>query len=392
MKNPLVVLKKKHDHRLRKGHLWVYSNEIEHFPKNADMGDLVRVTSLTGEDFGIGFYNPNSLISVRLLSADSIDNPFDFLLDRLTLAKNYREFLYPNSKTYRLVFGESDFLPGLIIDRYENNFSVQILSAGMEKWKDDLVRSILTLFPGTQSIVEKNLSKLRELEKLELKEGVLWGTTPENLTIEENEIIYKISLLDGQKTGYFLDQRLNRHRVQELAKNKRVLDCFTNQGGFALNAAKGGAAEVLGIDISEKAITACQKNAEINELTNATFESADVFDFLRSEIKNKKAWDMIILDPPSFTKSKKNVPSAKKGYAEINEMALKLLPQHGLLVTASCSHHIFEPVFLDIVSEQAIKLGRQIRLVFRGNQSPDHPILNSMPETQYLKFFIFEVI
>lgn len=387
-----ITLKKNHDHRLKKGHLWIYSNEIEKTSGQLFMGAVVRVLNSKGEDLGLGFYNPNSLIAVRLLSADEISNPENFLAERFTVAKGYRENLFLTSTTYRFIFGESDFLPGLVIDRYGDYFSVQILSAGMELWMDQIVKSLRHIFPDTIGIVEKNKSKLRELEGLELREGIIWGKVPDQILMSENGIQYEISLLDGQKTGYFLDQKPNRQRVQELAAGKKVLDCFTNQGGFALNAAKGGAKHVLGIDISDRAIESCRKNANLNSLKNVLFQTADVFDFLKSESEKLSEWDMIILDPPSFTKSKKNVPSAKKGYAEINRLALKLLPQHGFLVTASCSHHIFEDTFLEIITQEAISAGRQLRLVFRGNQSPDHPILQSMPETQYLKFFIFEVI
>ena len=389
---PTVTLKKNHDNRLKKGHLWIYSNEIDKISDPILQGEVVRVLNAKGESFGLGFYNPNSLIAVRLLSADEISSPAEFLLERFSVAKKYRENLFPGSTSYRFIFGESDFLPGLVIDRYGNYFSVQILSSGMELWLDSIKKSQLQIFPETLGIVEKNKSKLRELEGLELREGIIWGDVPERILMNENGIQYEISLLDGQKTGYFLDQKPNRQRIQELASGKSVLDCFTNQGGFALNAAKGGAKHVLGIDISDRAIESCRKNANLNSLKNVLFQTADVFDFLKEESEKQSEWDMIILDPPSFTKSKKNVPSAKKGYAEINRMALNLLPQHGFLVTASCSHHIFEDTFLDIIHQESVSAGRQLRLVFRGNQSPDHPILQSMPETQYLKFFIFEVI
>ncbi len=384
-----LKLKKNHDFRLKKGHLWVYSNEIETMPQ-LESGELVEVLNYKNDSFGLGFFNSSSLISVRLLQTDEVSSTF--FEERIRQAKLYREKILPGENTFRLVFGESDMLPGLVIDKYENWFSIQVLSAGMEIRFQEIISALLKEFPETKGIVEKNTSKLRELEGLELREGIVWGDVPEEIKMNENGIDYFVSLIDGQKTGYFLDQRPNRMKVQQLAKNCSVLDCFTNQGGFALNAAKGGAKNVVGIDISDKAIESCRKNANFNQFENVLFQTADVFEFLKTEVENKKFWDMIILDPPSFTKSKKNVPSAKKGYAEINRLALQLIPQNGFLVTASCSHHIFEEIFLEIVMEEAELLGRQLKLVFRGNQSPDHPVLMSMKETQYLKFFIFEVI
>ncbi len=373
------------------GHLWVFSNELEQIPE-IPAGSIVQVESSEGESFGTGLFNPTSLIAVRLLQSDNTELDHAFFTERFQSARTYRERLFAGETAYRFVFGESDFLPGLIIDRYGDYFAFQILSAGMEQRLDIIIRALLDIFPETRGIIEKNNSRLREIEGLELREGVLWGEIPGELIMEENGVRFGINLLEGQKTGYFLDQKLNRRRVQELAGGLRVLDCFTNQGGFALNAAKGGAARVLGLDSSAQAIERCRRNAELNGLTTAEFADEEVFTWLEREANAGAEWDMVVLDPPAFTKSRKQVHAAKRGYEKINRYGIRLLPPEGLLVTGSCSHHISEEMFLGIIHEQAMREGRQMRLVFRGSQSPDHPVLFSMPETLYLKFFVFEVL
>lgn len=387
-----VRLKKKHDRRVRMGHLWVFSNELEHIP-TIPAGSMVHVESADGESFGMGLFNPGSLIAVRLLQSDDTELDRAFFAERFQSAKQHRERLFAGETAYRFVFGESDFLPGLIIDRYGDYFAFQVLSAGMEQRIDAITLALVDVFPNARGIVEKNNSRLREIEGLELREGVLWGDIPSEILMTENGVQFGLNLLEGQKTGYFLDQKLNRKRVQELAKGLRVLDCFTNQGGFALNAAQGGAAQVLGLDSSAQAIERCRRNAELNSLQGiAEFAEEEVFAWLEREANAGAQWDMVILDPPAFTKSRKQIHAAKRGYEKINRFGIRLLPPEGLLVTGSCSHHISEEMFLGIVHEQALREGRQMRLVFRGSQSPDHPVLFSMPETLYLKFFVFEVL
>ncbi len=386
-----VRLKKKHDRRVRMGHLWVFSNELEQVPE-IPAGSVVQVESAEGESFGTGLFNPASLIAVRLLQSDDTELDHAFFTERFQSAKKYRERLFAGETSYRFVFGESDFLPGLIIDRYGDYFAFQVLSAGMEQRLDIITKALIDIFPETRGIIEKNNSRLREIEGLELREGVLWGEMPSEFIMEENGVRFGINLLEGQKTGYFLDQKLNRKRVQELASGLRVLDCFTNQGGFALNAAKGGAARVLGLDSSAQAIERCKRNAELNGMGSAEFAEEEVFAWLEREAAAGPQWDMVILDPPAFTKSRKQIHAAKRGYEKINRFGIRLLPPEGLLVTGSCSHHISEEMFLGIIHEQAMREGRQMRLVFRGSQSPDHPVLFSMPETLYLKFFVFEVL
>jgi 23S rRNA (cytosine1962-C5)-methyltransferase len=386
---PKLRLRRNADRRLASGHLWVFSNELEEIPK-LEAGSLVELVRSDSRSYGLGFYNPASLISIRLLSTSEFDDSL-FFYDRIRKALEFRNLVLPGKDIYRLVFGESDFLPGLIIDKYGDYFAVQYLSAGMDKRSDTVVSSLLKLFPDTKGIIAKNTSALRQLEGLPSGESILYGTIPDIIETEENGIKLNISLEGSQKTGYFLDQSLNRLFVRSISHGKRVLDCFCNQGGFALNAAFSGAEYTLGIDSSAQAVEMATNNARLNKFNDINFKIADVFDFLGKSENDGDKWDIIILDPPSFTKSKKTVPTAKKGYEKLNRLALRLLEPGGILATASCSQHIREDVFLDIVQSQAARLGRQLRMIFRGMQAPDHPVLSSMPETQYLKFYAFEV-
>lgn len=383
-------LKKHHDRRIQSGHPWVFSNELTEIPPVAP-GSIVEVFSHAGKSYGSGLYNPNSLIAVRLLGEKVREVSTSFFIERIGKAQQLRKQIMMGEISYRLVFGESDFLPGVVIDRFGDYFSLQILSAGMDSQLSNIIEALLHLFPETKGIIEKNTSHLRQLEGLELREGIVYGSVPDAIEIIENGVRISLSLVGGQKTGYFLDQKHNRVRLREISKELRVLDCFCNQGGFVLNAGVGGAKEVLGIDSSETAIAAATHNTKINNLSNVSFQKADVFEFLASEVRNKSSWDCIVLDPPSFTKSKKNVGAAKKGYAEINKLALQLLKKGGILVSASCSQHIYEDTLLEIIHSEAVKLNTPIRLIYKGGQSPDHPIIVGMPETQYLKFFMFAV-
>ena len=391
-----IYIKKNSDRRIKHGHQWFFSNELLALPK-LDSGTLVEVICKTESgdrqfinNYGLAFYNPQSLISLRLLNCAETFNR-EVIRERIVIADNYRKRFFGTETMYRLTYGESDNLPGLVIDRYGDYFSIQTLSAGIEHFLNEIVGVLYELFPETKGIIEKNTSKQREYEGLELREGILAGSIPEEIYQTENDIKLAISLESGQKTGYFLDQRLNRLFVQSISKELKVLDCFCNQGGFALNAAKGGAEEITGIDISAEAISRAGHNAALNNFTNCKFITADVADFMRTEIENKQSWDMIVLDPPAYTKSKKTIYTALAGYAKINRLALQLLSPGGFLVSSSCSQLISEEMFADAISKEAAKAGRRLTLAFRGQQSPDHPILTGMPETQYLKFQCYRV-
>lgn len=384
-----ISLKRNADNRIKFGHLWVFSNELQDIPK-LQPGVVVKVVDSNQKSYGFGFYNPASLISVRLLKTEIFPS-VQLFIERIAIAKALRQSLLGDIEMCRLVFGESDLLPGLIIDKYSNYFAIQILSAGMELMKSEIVQALLEIFPETKGIIEKNDTKLREIEGLPLISTVLFGEIPEKFISQEQGVQLELSLSEGQKTGYFLDQRINRKFVRTISRGLSVLDCYTNQGGFALNAGIGGAERIAAIDCSETALNAVSRNAELNGLKIETIK-ADVAEYLSKAVERNEKWDMIILDPPAFAKNRKSVPKAKAAYAKINRLAMKMLNPNGYLIASSCSHHVFEDVFKDAIYRESCKLGKQLKQVYRGGQSPDHPILLSLPETQYLKFFVFQVV
>ena len=384
-----ISLKRNADNRIKFGHLWVFSNELQEIPK-LQPGVVVKVVDSNQKSYGFGFYNPASLISVRLLKTEIFPS-VQLFIERIAIAKALRQSLLGDIEMCRLVFGESDLLPGLIIDKYSNYFAIQILSAGMELMKSEIVQALLEIFPETKGIIEKNDTKLREIEGLPLISTVLFGVIPEKFISQEQGVQLELSLSEGQKTGYFLDQRINRKFVRTISRGLSVLDCYTNQGGFALNAGIGGAERIAAIDCSETALNAVSRNAELNGLKIETIK-ADVAEYLSKAVERNEKWDMIILDPPAFAKNRKSVPKAKAAYAKINRLAMKMLNPNGYLIASSCSHHVFEDVFKDAIYRESCKLGKQLKQVYRGGQSPDHPILLSLPETQYLKFFVFQVV
>ena len=384
-----ISLKRNADNRIKFGHLWVFSNELQEIPK-LQPGVVVKVVDSNQKSYGFGFYNPASLISVRLLKTEIFPS-VQLFIERIAIAKALRQSLLGDIEMCRLVFGESDLLPGLIIDKYSNYFAIQILSAGMELKKSEIVQALLEIFPETKGIIEKNDTKLREIEGLPLISTVLFGEIPEKFISQEQGVQLELSLSEGQKTGYFLDQRINRKFVRTISRGLSVLDCYTNQGGFALNAGIGGAERIAAIDCSETALNAVSRNAELNGLKIETIK-ADVAEYLSKAVERNEKWDMIILDPPAFAKNRKSVPKAKAAYAKINRLAMKMLNPNGYLIASSCSHHVFEDVFKDAIYRESCKLGKQLKQVYRGGQSPDHPILLSLPETQYLKFFVFQVV
>lgn len=385
-----VILRKGGDKRILKGHLWIFSNEIKETKGNPKIGDIVEIYRYNDEFLGVGFFNPHSLISVRLLSKEKIEIDHSFFKERILSAYKYRKILYPSSETFRLVHGESDFLPGLVIDKYNDLLAVQTFSYGMDMRLSLICDVLEDLFKPT-GIVERNESPLRELEGLENRKGVLRGDVKETI-FDDDGVKFKIDVLSGQKTGFYLDQRENRKVMRKFVDGKRVLDCFTNEGGFALHCAYAGAENVIGIDISDIAIEKAKANADLNNLKNVKLEVADVFDKLREYLNKGEKFDVVILDPPSFTKSKRNVKSALSGYREINSTAMKILNSGGILATASCSHHISDEMFMNVIIESSIIARKKLRLIEWRGASPDHPVLPSMPETKYLKFGIFQVI
>lgn len=385
-----LVLKKNEEHRVIAGHPWVFSNEVQEVKGEPAIGDVVELRSARGLSLGIGFYNPHSLIAFRLLSRTIEEIDYAFFEKRIASALELRRTLYPDSETFRVVHGEGDFLPGLVIDRYNDFFSVQTFAFGMDA-RLPMICDVLESLLNPKCIVERNESPLRLLERLEQKKGVLRGSVSTTV-IEEHGLRYEVDLLEGQKTGFFLDQRENRMLIRQLAKSHSVLDCFCNDGGFALNAAAGEARSVVGIDISEEAITRARHNAAINNLTSVQFEQHDVFDRLDQYRSEGTQFDMVVLDPPAFTKNRKTVPAAKKGYKDLHTKAFAVLRKGGILLTASCSHHLEPEVFLSVIDESARKTGRTLQMLGWRGAAPDHPTLPNVPETRYLKFGVFRVL
>ena len=384
-----VVLRKGEEQRLLSGHLWAFSNEIKAVEGNPETGDVVELLRHDYKFLGVGFYNPQSLIAFRMLSRDKEEISFEFFERRISEALDLRRRVFPHAETFRLVHGEGDFLPGLIIDKYNEYLCVQAVSNGMSR-RLTLVCDVLESMFHPKAIVERNESPLRVLEKLEQQKGVLRGTLDQPI-VSEHGIKFKVDLLGGQKTGLFLHQRENRKAVRRYVRSAAVLDCFCNEGGFSLNASSGGAVSVEAFDISEAAVTRARINATINQMDTVSFAAGDAFDVLKEKIEEGKHYDVVILDPPSFTRSRKQVSTATKGYKEINSNAIRLLNPGGFLVTSSCSHHIPQDSFFAIIEASAKSAGRRIRIVESAGAGPDHPVLPSMPETGYLKFVIASV-
>ena len=388
-----LYLKPKEHRRLLTGHLWVFSNELREVPRDIAAGETVQLFTHDGRLMGTGFFNPQSLIAFRLLTRDEEQPDREFFLRKIQEARKLREKLYPASETnaWRLVHGESDGLPGLIIDRFDKAFVLQSFSAGMDRHMPVITDVLRELFEPT-TIVLRNESPLRELEGLPLfKEMLLGSAADATQVIEDAGIRYQINILEGQKTGFFLDQRENRRMVRKYSAGADVLDVYTNDGGFALNTMYAGAQSTTMIDISQDALQRAEQNARINSLDKFSIIASDAFEALNKLHQESRTYDLVILDPPSFTKSRKAVPAALKAYAKLNRLGLQLVRDEGFLATASCSHHVSEEEFLASVHLAGLQANKHLRLIFRSSQPPDHPVLLSMPETSYLKFACFYV-
>lgn len=400
-----VMISKRAELAARGGHPWIYGSEIKDMDEGIAPGDMVKVLSSKGKFVGTGFYNPHSKITIRIFSTNANDR-FDeaFWKRRAAYAVDYR-LQVMRKEDYdccRLVFGEADQLPGMTVDRFGDVLSVQVLSLGMEKRKhlflDGLIEVLRERNLPVSCIYERNDVKIRELEGMEQYKGFYHSPllAPEEektlVDIVENGIRYTVDVENGQKTGFFLDQKFNRLAAASIARGRHVLDCFTHTGAFALNAAKGGAASVTALDISEEAVHMAAHNGIINGLPIQAVR-ADVFDFLTELDRTKNhEYDYIILDPPAFTKSGRTVHEAFRGYKEINYRAMKILPRGGYLATCSCSHFMGEELFVKMVKEAARDAGVTLRQIEFRQQAPDHPILMTVPETYYLKFFLFQII
>ncbi len=385
-----VLLKKREEHRILSGHPWVFSNQIAETHGGPEVGNLVDVLTDSGTFLGSGFYNPHSLIACRMLSRTGIkDITVDFFHDRISRALDLRKRIYTNGEAFRVVHGEADFLPGLIIDKYNQFLCIQTVSAGMDQ-RLSLICDALEQILGPAGIIERNESPLRTLENLPQQKNILRGAC-EVTSFVEDGVQFLVNPMSGQKTGFYLDQRENRVAARRFAKGASVLDCFCNDGGFAIHAAYAGASEVLAIDSSAEAIARGTENARANKLSAIRFQQSDVFDTLKDLHRQGRQFDMVILDPPSFTRSKKNVQSARKGYRDLHSLAFRVLNRGGILATASCSHHIRADTFLEEIIRAADKESREIQQLSWLGAAPDHPTLPAVPETGYLKFGLFRI-
>lgn len=386
-----TFLLKGKEKRVEYGHPWVFRSDIEKIEGAAHPGDILDVYSHKNRFLGRAFYNPKSQITLRLLTYEHENIDRDFFYRRIRDAWDYRlRVADPNS--CRVIFAESDFLPALIVDKFSDILVIQTSALGIDKYKPDIAE-ILDEIIKPRGIYERNDIPVRELEGLEQHKGFLKGSFDTKIRMTENGITFIVDIENGQKTGYFLDQKENRAALKPFVKDARVLDCFTHTGSFALHAAYYGAREVTGLDISEPACSQASANAKINGLDEiCRFKPANVFDALRAYQDEHDSFDTVILDPPAFTKSRDTVESAVRGYKEINLRAMKIVKSGGYLVTCSCSHHIDSELFMDIVYNAAIDSKRKVRLVEYRSQAKDHPVLLASEETEYLKCAILQVI
>ncbi|MDD4844844.1 MAG: class I SAM-dependent rRNA methyltransferase [Anaerotignum sp.] len=396
MKLPIVTLKKGDGRMLKAGGLWIYDNEIANVTEDIVNGGLVCVQDFDGYPLGTGFYNNHSKITVRIMTRDKntvIDE--DFLRLRVEAAWAYRKKTVDTSSC-RLIFGEADFLPGLIVDKFSDVLVVQSLALGIDKMKDTILRLLLETLEKDgvmiRGIYERSDAKVREQEGMARVKGFLSEPFDTKVEIVENGVKYIVDVEDGQKTGFFLDQKYNRAAMQKLCKDADVLDCFTHTGSFALNAGIAGAKSVLGIDASQLAVEQATENAKLNGLENVVhFQCEDVFELLpRFEAEGRK-FDVIILDPPAFAKSRSSIKNAVRGYREINLRAMKLIKDGGFLATCSCSHFMNYDLFTQTIGQAAKNVHKRLRQVECRTQSPDHPILWAADESYYLKFYIFQI-
>ena len=396
MGNTIVTLKKGEGRMLKSGGLWIFDNEIASILGNFENGDIVLVHDFDGYPLGRGFINRNSKIRIRMLTRNK-DQEIDeaFLRQRVKDAWEYRKKVV-DTGSCRLIFGEADFLPGLVVDKFSDVLVVQALALGIDRMKETVIEELEKVLAedgvSIRGVYERSDAKEREKEGMERVKGFLGEPFDTNVEIVENGVRYLVDVKDGQKTGFFLDQKYNRLAIQKLCKDARVLDCFTHTGSFALNAGLAGAKEVIGVDASELGVHQAELNAKLNGLEQTVrFTCADVFDLLPELEKKGEKFDVVILDPPAFTKSRNSIKNATKGYREINMRGLKLVKDGGFLATCSCSHFMSYELFTQTIAQAAKSVHKRIRQVEYRTQAPDHPILWAADESYYLKFYIFQV-
>jgi len=385
-----ITLRKTRETRVRGGHPWIYASEIERVEGEFENGDIVDVADFRGKFIGRGFYNPQSQISLRILTRN--DEPCDreFFAKRIRDAWEYRK-IWCDPNSCRLIYSESDFLPGLVVDKFGDVLVMQSLSLGIDRIKDMLCDLLMEIVQP-MGIWERSDVPVRRLEGMEQTTGLLRGEVPDLVDMVENGIHFQVDVKNGQKTGFFLDQKENRASLAPICRDAKVLDCFCHNGSFSLHAAKFGAKSVLGVDISEEALEVARENARRNNLDNVTFEAHNCFDHLRELTDANEQFDVVILDPPAFTKNKAALESALRGYKEINLRGLKLVRPGGVLVSCSCSQHVLTDASQDMVNQAARDAKKRIRLVEYRTQAKDHPILPQSIETKYLKCMILQVM
>ena len=397
MSEAIVTLKKGEGRMLKSGGLWIFDNEIASILGSFEDGDIVAVHDFDGYGLGKGFINRNSKIRVRMMTRNrhqEIDEAF--LKMRVQEAWDYRKKV-SDTGSCRVIFGEADFLPGLVVDKFSDVLVVQSLALGIDRLKDQIVELLKEVLAADgikiRGVYERSDAKVRRQEGMELYKGFIGEAFDTNVEIEENGVRYMVDVKDGQKTGFFLDQKYNRKAIQHLCKDAKVLDCFTHTGSFALNAGYGGAKEVTGVDASELAVEQATLNSKLNGMEDRVkFICRDVFELLPELEEKGEKFDVVILDPPAFTKSRNSVKNAVKGYREINMRALKLVKDGGYLATCSCSHFMTYELFTQTIHQAARNVHKRLRQVEYRTQAPDHPILWAAEESYYLKFYVFQVV
>lgn len=395
----IVELKPGQKHRVVTGHPWVFETEVSSVEGSFEAGDVVDVVDSKGRFIGRGYINPASQILIRLLTREDEDVNEEFIIRRLEAAVLFRKQVYrdrwpPESSGIgtRLVFSEADFLPGLIVDDFAGYVVFQTLTLGMDRWKDAVIRGITDLL-APKGVYERNDAPIRSLEGLPEVAGFVGEPFDPLIEIDENGVRHLVDIAKGQKTGYFLDQQENRSAVRWLARDKRVLDAFSYSGGFGLSLARGGAVHVTAIDVSEAALDLFQASVKLNRFgTEFQLRAGNAFDELRDYDRKGELFDVVVLDPPAFARSRRTIPRALAGYKEINLRAIKLLTPGGFLITSSCSQHLFPAEFESVIEDAARDAGRVLRLLERRGQAKDHPVLAGVPETEYLKCRIYQVL
>ena len=397
MSEAIVTLKKGEGRMLKSGGLWIFDNEIASILGSFEDGDIVAVHDFDGYGLGKGFINRNSKIRVRMMTRNrhqEIDEAF--LKMRVQEAWDYRKKV-SDTGSCRVIFGEADFLPGLVVDKFSDVLVVQSLALGIDRLKDQIVELLKEVLAADgikiRGVYERSDAQVRRQEGMELYKGFIGEPFDTNVEIEENGVRYMVDVKDGQKTGFFLDQKYNRKAIQHLCKDAKVLDCFTHTGSFALNAGYGGAKEVTGVDASELAVEQATLNSKLNGMEDRVkFICRDVFELLPELEEKGEKFDVVILDPPAFTKSRNSVKNAVKGYREINLRAMKLVRDGGFLATCSCSHFMTYELFTQTIHQAARNVHKRLRQVEYRTQAPDHPILWAAEESYYLKFYVFQVV